>query len=69
MKDIREQLSIFLAEADVSAYRLAKESGVTRATISYILSGKQNDVCMRTAQDLHQAMVRIDSKAAKKAFG
>lgn len=69
MKEIREQVSIFLAESGVSAYRLAKEAGVTRTTLSYLLSGKQSDVCMKTAYALYEAMRVINSEAAEKALG
>lgn len=68
MKNIREQVSIFLAESGVSAYRLAKEAGVTRATLHYLLSGKQRDVCTKTAYALHSAMREINSAAADKAI-
>lgn len=67
MKEIREQVSIFLAESGVSAYRLAKEAGVARSTLHYLLTGKQHDVCTKTAHALYTAMREINPEAATKA--
>lgn len=69
MKTLKEQISFFLAGAGVSAYRLSQTSGVPRATISKLLSGKQADVRLSTAAALYEAMNTIDKEEAKKALG
>ena len=68
MKTLREQILFFLKEADVSGYQLSKTSGVPRATISKLLSGKQKDVRLRTANALYEAMKKINCKVAEKSL-
>lgn len=68
MKTLKEQIQFFLDEAGVPAMRLSQHSGVARATISKLLSGKQKNVLVSTANALYSAMKEIDAKAAKKAM-
>ena len=68
MKTIREQLSIFLSLAGVSANRLSVVSGVPRSIICKVLSGKQPDVRLRTATALYDAMKILDPAAARKVL-
>lgn len=69
MKTLREQILFFLKAANVSGYQLSQVSGVPRATISKLLSEKQADVRLSTANALYDAMKRIDPKSAEKALG
>lgn len=66
---MREQILFFLEAANVSGYQLSQVSGVPRATISKLLSEKQADVRLSTANALYDAMKRIDPKSAEKALG
>lgn len=68
MKTLREQIIFFMEAAEVSGYRLSQVSGVPRATISKLLSEKQADVRLSTAQALYDAMRKIDHKAAAQAL-
>ena len=68
MKTLREQIIFFMEAAEVSGYRLSQVSGVPRATISKLLSEKQADVRLSTAQALYDAMKKIDHKAAAQAL-
>ena len=68
MKTLREQVIFFMKAAEVSGYRLSQVSGVPRATISKLLSEKQADVRLSTAQALYDAMRKIDHKAAAQAL-
>ena len=69
MKTLREQIIFFLEAASVSGYRLSQVSGVPRATISKLLSEKQADVRLSTANALYEAMEKIDPKVAKRVLG
>ena len=68
MKTIQERIALFLSLAGVTANRLSVESGVPRATLCKVLSGKQLDVRHQTACALFDAMKHLDPDAARKAL-
>lgn len=59
MKNIATELIRFFEETRVRQCTLADASGVSSATISRIVSGKQSDLKLSTAMDIQSAMDRL----------
>ena len=59
---VRARLSELMKERGYPAYRLCKEGGVPRATISQILSGKNGRIKLDT---LYQILVTMDVSLAE----
>lgn len=59
MKNIANELTQFFEETGVRQCRLAQASGVSSATISRIVSGKQVDLRLSTATDIRSAMEKL----------
>lgn len=67
MKQIKEQIKIFLSASQATQAELSRESGVKEAFFSRLRSGKQNDIMSAKADAIREAMTRMDSLAAQKA--
>ena len=59
MKNIATELIQFFEETGIRQCRLAQASGVSSATISRIVSGKQVDLRLSTATDIRAAMEKL----------
>lgn len=68
MKTLREQIAFFLKASGTNASVLSRKAGVTKATLSKVLSSKQKDVRLCTAYAIYNAMKELDANAAEQAL-
>ena len=64
---IADELRDFLAHSGVKATVLARESGVSDAIISFVVTGRRRDMHSRHADALREAMRRLSAKEAPDA--
>lgn len=61
MKNIADEIRVFLQAMEIRQSQLAKESGVSTATISRLCTGRQKDITERRAVAIRAAMERLAS--------